>query len=70
MCVHIDLKSHHQGLENLVSRSIPKELLAFREVASKNKNWGLQAHMIVDQIMYMSWVDTNSVQLTWRDLSS
>lgn len=41
----------------------PKELLAFRDVASKNKNWGLQAHMIVDKIMCMSWVDNNSVQL-------
>ena len=40
----------------------PKKLLAFRDVASKKIDWGLQTHMIVDGVLCLSWVDNNPVQ--------
>ena len=41
----------------------PEELLAIRDVTSKGKDWGLQAHMAVDdEVLCMGWVDNNGVQ--------
>ena len=40
----------------------PKKLLAFRDVASKKIDWGLQTHMIVDGVLCLSWVDDSPVQ--------
>ena len=40
-----------------------EELLAIRDVTSKGKDWGLQAHMVVDdKVLCMGWVDNNGVQ--------
>ena len=39
------------------------ELFAFRVVAIKKKKWGLQSHMTVEDVLCMSWVDNNLVQL-------
>ena len=41
----------------------PEELLAIRDVTSKGKDWGLQAHMVVDdEVLCLGWVDNNGVQ--------
>ena len=41
----------------------PEELLAIRDVTSKGKDWGLQAHMVVDdKVLCMGWVANNGVQ--------
>ena len=41
----------------------PKELLAIRDVATKTRDWGRQASMIIDdEVLCMSWIDNNAVQ--------
>ena len=41
----------------------PEELLVIRDVTSKGNDWGLQAHMVIDdEVLCMGWVDNNGVQ--------
>lgn len=41
----------------------PASLLAIRDATTKQKNWGLEAHTGVDNVLCMTWVDMNTVQL-------
>ena len=42
----------------------PTTLLALRDATTKAKNWGLEAHTIIDDdVLCMVWVDLNTVQL-------
>lgn len=41
----------------------PVSLLALRDATTKKKNWGLEAHTVIeDEVLCMAWVNNNTVQ--------
>jgi len=45
------------------SSGYPKELLRLRLIFTKAKNWGLRAHMVVDdEVLCLAWQDNNVLQ--------
>ena len=41
----------------------PPSLLAVRDAITKKNNWGLKAHTVIDEVLCMTWIDFNTVQL-------
>ena len=41
----------------------PPELLTFREILAKKKDWGMKAYSTVEDVLCLAWQDNNTVQL-------